>query len=224
MKVIISSVCMLICAQSYAHSQPAASIADSVIEHSRVMRHSTLGHALSEIIKEAHVSAGIVLNLTDGRDPTSADMEIASGTRLRDALNYILGASDDRYHWVDNLGIINIVPRGGLPAVLQTQIITYHWNTLAMPNLSLSRLLSLPEVEEQLRRQGIRQGLDRGFGLQKPPRINDRVVEAGKDYVVSDVSLQEALNAVIRSYSVPTVWIYREAHVNNNIEVTLGDR
>lgn len=224
MRLLITVACVFITAEVSVHCQPSANVVDTLIEHRHVLRNTTLADALSALVKDAHVSAGIVLTFENEPDGAAKDMEITDGTPLRDALGYILARSDARYTWSEHAGILSIKPRGAIPALLQSHILVYHWNILDKPSLSIGRLLTLSEVQQQMQKYGMDYGLQTGFGLEKPPLVNGSVVARGQDCVISDVSLEEALNAVARSYSVPTVWIYREAHRKDRIEATLSDR
>lgn len=133
---------------------------------------------------------------------------------LRDALDSIAQAEPD-YRWSINDGVINLMPKGEEPTLLQTRIGRLKIKDAESIYLPLSKLMSLPEVRESITQLGLSEAphlLIGGFSLRsdKPRYTID----------FQNVTLKEALNTIVRTHG-RAVWNYQETRCNGKTEFSI---
>src|SRR5438045_1451412 len=67
---------------------------DHVVQQEHIVSNVRLGDALVNVLRDASVSAGVAVVTERGREESAIDMIISPGTRLHDALSYLLGAGE----------------------------------------------------------------------------------------------------------------------------------
>jgi hypothetical protein len=113
---------------------------------------------------------------------------------------------DPRYQWQNNSGVVNLLPRAGEPEFLKVRLRQYTVN--ADLTEALKQLMALPEIRGEAARLGLeRNTLSLGGlspGNHGPSQIS---------LTLSNVSLHEALNALVRAHG-SAIWGYREYRCN----------
>ena len=133
---------------------------------------------------------------------------------LRDALDSIIHAEPD-YRWFINDGVINLMPKGEEPTLLQVRINRLNVKDAESIYLPLSKLMSLPEVRESIAQ----------LGLSEAPHLLIGGISLRPDrprYTIDcqNVTLKEALNTIVRTHG-RAVWKYEETRCNSKTEFSI---
>jgi hypothetical protein len=156
-------------------------------------------------LKESRTPGGVVrINECRSDGDTATPFAEMNSATLRDVLDGIT-ILDPQYRWQVDNGVVNLVPRlQPLPELLNTRIKKFEVKDATGISYMLSELQSLPEVREQVVKLNLSQALQWRTILPLYPQ---------KRYDISceDVTLQEALNAIVRTYG-RGVWEYKETH------------
>ncbi len=150
---------------------------------------------------------GGVAEIAACSDLPKARLNIKKGTTVQQAMDALVAANPG-YRWELNGGVVNLMPRGGVP-LLQTRIARYQKDMTDREILAvIGDVLALPEVRERAAALSLKPGMS-GIGLfageshplprqSVPVRIN-----------IQNLSLQEALNKIVQA-SPNAAWIYHE--------------
>jgi hypothetical protein len=122
-------------------------------------------------------------------------------------------ATDPRYRWQMQDGVVNLLPAAGEPALLKTRLNEFHVEDISSAREALSRLLALPEVKKGMRDLHLKPGIAivTGGSAPNPPKFS--VKQTGG-------TLRQALNA-IASAQGRAFWEYIEIHCDGRAEVVI---
>lgn len=134
------------------------------------------------------------------------------GYPLQQVLDTIVNA-DPRYKWVNEDGVINLLPSIGEPSLLQTPIKRFRAKDVSFARDALKSLLALPEVQKAMIRLHLKPGVNIFVSPQSP---NPKSFSVS----VEDITLREALNAIARAQG-REVWEYIEIHCDGRNEVVI---
>ena len=156
-----------------------------------------------------NVPGGIVL-ADKQSDQIEHSYTFQPSSPLREVLDAIV-LSDDAYAWDANRGVVNVVPRRGIPPILETRIAEFNSQDLTTLTAAVGLLLRSPEVRKRMQELNYGEGFNRLQGYYPitqpgilPPKSPDPL-----SIHVKNASLLDALNAIVRAHG-RGVWIYRE--------------
>jgi hypothetical protein len=124
-----------------------------------------------------------------------------------------LVATDPRYRWQMQDGVVNLLPAKGEPTLLKTRLNEFDVENVSSAREALTRLLALPEVKKGMRDLHLKPGIAiiTGFSPPNPPKSS--VKQNGG-------TLRQALNA-IASAQGRAVWEYIEIHCDGQDEIVI---
>lgn len=161
--------------------------------------------AIQTAIHGSGTAGGAVI--TQGCAEPSESIVRFHGITLREVLDDIVTADPD-YRWEVKDGVVNLIPAKGVPDLLTLRISAFDSGDATDVTTATTFLFALPEVRERAVELGFDQAIY-GSGLSAiapgappPPKLDVRV---------QDVTLLEALNALVRA-NRHGVWIYCEIH------------
>jgi hypothetical protein len=174
-----------------------------------VLESGPLGPALESVLIAARRPGGAVFAYGCG-EPAEAPLSIPSTYSVASALD-TLTSIYPTHSWTVRDGVINLLPRQGLPTVLGTPIEHLAWDTNEAPSASVGRLFRLDAVTRRFVALGITGGMIIP-GLRKLPRLVDGIpqVPKGREWKVENVTLLAALNRIAASYG-DARWVYEES-------------
>jgi hypothetical protein len=163
--------------------------------------------AFAKVLHHAQFSGGIV-EVHDcfkpekaGRWPHSDDL---NGLTLREALNRIV-ADDPRYKWQIDDTAIDLIPRRGVPPLLDIHLTHFQLRAEDVAMAIEATLFTEPTVEKALHE----------LNLKKEDRLKVYIGSApppmGKPLDLIDASILHILNAVASNHRFPAVWHYAES-------------
>lgn len=126
---------------------------------------------------------------------------------LREALDSIVSV-DRLYTWHAEDRVINLIPRSGIPSLLETHITEFRVNKATSARLALSELLTLPEVKKRIAELRLSEGLN-VMVIPSTSAPNQYQFDVN----CKDVTLRDALNAIARAHG-RAVWSYTERYCN----------
>jgi hypothetical protein len=169
----------------------------------------TAWEAFEGLLKSAEQPGGLVIS-TGCTAPIRTAFFAPAKSPISTVLDLLIAVFPG-HRWIVQDGAIDLVP-ARLPPLLQTSVTRFEWNTSAAVQLNVQRLFQSDAVRNRISQLGLVAGLDRGPGLQRPPRVVDGVIEAaprGEAKTLDGVTLIGVLNAVVASYRT-AVWRYEE--------------
>lgn len=166
----------------------------------------TTTNAISRALADTKVPGGIVRVFDCTEEPVKQRWQ-PGGASLSDILNAIVMA-DPQYYWQLDNGVINVLPAAGEPALLRVRVKELQVLNATSVYLAYSTLMSLPDVKKAVMALGLADSFER---LQGPISLGDD--KTGFNVVCRDVTLREALNAIVRADG-KAVWAYHERHCN----------
>lgn len=169
-------------------------------------RYSETPTIVQKAFLSAHLSGGIVVV------SCSDNMNQYAFSRPRISIENLLSVVeqvDPEYKWEFRDGIINLLPRQGIPELLETRFQEFHTQGLT-PQEALNALLAAPETK----RKKAEKGLDRAvtsFSLLQSydpdPSAADNNSRFDKD--LRNVTFQQILNEIVKRAGNKT-WLYTE--------------
>jgi hypothetical protein len=166
-----------------------------------------LAAAYDSLVLTAQRPAGAVF--TKGCEvPEQALVSIPSAYSLADAFD-VLTTSYTTHHWSIHDGVVNLLPKGKLPAVLDTLIGRFEWDTNETPGGSVGSLFQLSNVQHRFIELGITQAYGTGELQAAPCMFCVRSPPTGRKWKVENVTLLTALNRIAASYGNAR-WVYEE--------------
>jgi hypothetical protein len=134
---------------------------------------------------------------------------------LRGLLDAVVSA-DPQYSWEMDKGVVNLVPRYGAFHVLETRISKLDLENVKTPDEALNRLLALPEVEAQTRRE-LGSRVFQGGAFAYPATL-DLDAKGAKTFSVTatNITLRDALNLIAISHG-KAVWVLARGECANNV-------
>lgn len=144
------------------------------------------------------------------------------GESLQERLDSFVAAAP-QYGWQSENGVINVVPKGGIPPLLNIRVARFRAQNVRTPDEALANLLETPEMSEAMGRPNVGWRLLRGrLGYYGP---NPDTSGGGKVFSVNcdGVTVREALNAIAREHG-STMWTYRgnNCHGVNSFELNFS--
>jgi hypothetical protein len=163
-------------------------------------------NALSRALASTSVPGGIVRIVDCTQEPVIQRWQ-PGGAPLSNILDTIVLA-DPQYRWQFDNGVINVLPTSNEPDFLKVRIKKFRVRNVTSVTLAYSKLMLLPEIKKAVIDLGLGDSFER---LQGPPPL---IAEnTGFDVDCQDVTLREALNAIVRAEG-KAVWTYSESHCN----------
>jgi hypothetical protein len=172
------------------------------------LRYSETSTILQKAFLRAHLSGGIVVV------SCSEKMNQYAFSRPRISIQNLLFAVeqvDPEYRWEFSDGIINILPRQGIPELLEIRFREFTTRALTSDE-TLNALLGTPET----RRKMADLGLDRAVTSITLPQSYDPDHSASRnnsrfDMDLRNVTFRQILNEIVKKSSTKT-WQYTERH------------
>lgn len=124
-----------------------------------------------------------------------------------------LVATDPRYRWQMQDGVVNLLSAMGEPALLKTRLNQFDIKDVASAWEALSLLLALPEVKQRMRDLQLKPGIAIITGSSQPNPPKTSVKQHGG-------TLRQALNAIALAQG-RAIWEYTERHCDNQREVVI---
>jgi hypothetical protein len=177
----------------------------------------TIQSAFSQILVDAHAAGGIV-NSSSCLRAQEHDFGGAK-TSLDNALDMIV-ASEPENKWLIADGVVNLVPAGDLPGLLNVPISYFKIKNARTVLEALDQLMAVPEVGERVAQLHLEE-LSRHVGLSDLKRPGT-VAEDRPALNLSrrNVTLCGALNAIASAHG-SAVWAYTERHCNGRDQFSL---
>jgi len=194
---------------AYAQQLPPPREAQEAMRRHRERTRGTVTaqEALFGVLRGLGVPGGFVLS------PQCEEEERQTppgGSSLRERLDSLVAAAP-QYKWQAENGVVNVVPKSGLPALLEACIVRFRAESVRSPGEALVKLIETPEVREAMTRPDVGSRLFRGgVGYYDP---NPEASESVKTFSVSrdNVTVREALNAIAREHG-RAMWTHRQHH------------
>jgi hypothetical protein len=161
--------------------------------------------AIQTVILGSGTAGGAVI--TQGCAEPSDSVVRFQGSTLREVLDDIVTADPD-YGWEVKNGVVNLIPAKGVPDLLTLRISAFDSGDATSVRTAETFLFALPEVRKRAEELGFDQAASGSGpyaivpGAPPPPRLDVRL---------QDVTLLEALNALVRAHK-HGLWIYYETH------------
>jgi len=118
------------------------------------------------------------------------------------------------YVWTDSAGVINLVPRDGIPELLKTKISELEVDLNKTTSLAASMVTTTEDFRLAAARLGMKSGLQYG-GLSSPTKPLPV-----KSIVFRDMTAFEILNELVRLKG-KGIWLYSERETRSSTEFTL---
>jgi hypothetical protein len=170
----------------------------------------TIQSAFTFMLGDAHVAGGIVTSSSCQRD--REHFFGGAKTSLGNALDMIV-ASEPENKWLITGGVVNLIPAGNLPPMLNTPISDFKVENARTVLEALNQLMALPEVGDRIAQLHLEE-LSRHIGLSDLKRPGS-VAEDKPTLNLNrrNVTLRGALNAIASAHG-SAVWAYAERHCN----------
>lgn len=168
-------------------------------------------NALVGLLSFAQIPAGMVMVANCAFDMNTVNWN-PSGLTVRQALDLLVSEAP-RYRWEDDGGVINFLPAGDIPPLLNVKIPRFEGHFSA-PEEALTEIQVLPELRKSM------SGLDVKWGANiyvKPLSRHPR----NFTLQLKDVTLREALNIIARGDG-RAVWTYVETRCDGKDEVVIN--
>jgi hypothetical protein len=120
--------------------------------------------------------------------------------------------------------VVNLVPKGGVPALLTTKLHSVRLHTFDnwASSAGMFELFKMPEIRRRLDELKIRGGMQTEGGataVSNSPNPSPRPPRP-IDINLQDVSVQDVFNAIVRSHGNGT-WLYSEIECNGEKTFTI---
>lgn len=173
-------------------------------------REPSAADAFASVAESFGVPGGVVWEVACS--PETRPPIHATGDTMEESLDSIAKA-DPRYRWIRRGGVINLIPRQGIPPFLRAPIKRFDSKGATNAPWAASLLLRLPDVRRAERALRIDNRLSHiSLGLMpgpaqtaSPPKPRPLGIDA------RNTTLFGALNSIVRADG-QGVWIYREWH------------
>jgi hypothetical protein len=155
--------------------------------------------------------------ITQGCEEPSNSIVRFQGSTLREVLDDIVTADPD-YGWEVKDGVVNLIPAKGVPDLLTLRISAFDTGDATSVTTAKTFLFALPEVREREAELGFDQG---GIGTGPYAIVPGAPPPPKLDVRLQDVTLLEALNALVRAHK-HGVWLYYETHCKSNSHFSIN--
>jgi len=168
------------------------------------------------VLHDMGISLGIVQEFQGCSIDSQVRLKVKKGTTLREAMDAIVASNSD-YQWRLMDHVVNLEPKGGVPAILTTKLHRVRLHTFDnwTPSDGMFELFKMPEIRRRLNELKVKEGAHTGDGpmaisiYPNPSPPQPRRI----DINLRDVSVQSVFNAIVRSHGRGT-WMYSENECN----------
>ncbi|HLK63474.1 MAG TPA: hypothetical protein VKU19_08540 [Bryobacteraceae bacterium] len=144
--------------------------------------------------------------------PARYSVGFSAGMPWSTALDTLTSIFPENY-WTFKDGVANLLPKQGVPSVMDVQIERFEWDTAANEPSAIFRIFDANGVKSHLTALGLTpySGLQAFTWLQKAPKVVNGVPEPrrGQKYKLENVTVLTALNAIAAAYG-DEFWLYEE--------------
>jgi hypothetical protein len=155
---------------------------------------------------------GGMVRLVDCEPDTLMQSWKPSNSHLSQVLDTLV-ATDPRYRWQMQDGVVNLLPAAGEPTLLKTRLNEFDLEDIGSAREALARLLALPEVKKGMRDLHLKPGIAIIVGPSLPNPPKSSVKQSGG-------TLRQALNAIALAQG-RAIWEYIEIHCDGRDEVVI---
>jgi hypothetical protein len=181
----------------------------------------TVQAMFATLLGEAGLPGGAAFSNEACSHGLERSLSIPAGTGLEVALEQVAKSSNMSLQFQN--GVVDMLPTGALPPLLQVQIRRFEWDRGAPVREVLDRLRQLPEVSEGAHKLGLREAPLEGGAIsvcirgdcgQKPRPV--KALESEED-----ATLLAVLNRIVQAHG-HAVWSYSEYHCNKGTLFSLS--
>lgn len=184
--------------------------ADIRIDHDILAKNERILNLFLDVLRGTGIHGGFA-EVAGCSELPKGHLTVKEGSTISEAMDALVAANPS-YQWELEDGVINLIPRSGIP-LLHARIAKFqmHATDMQMPAV-LQDLLRLPEVRERETSLGLKQGPGQGGpgAMEKHP-VPKKPVAVHIN--LQNLSLLEAFNKVVQT-SPKGVWIYHESDCN----------
>jgi hypothetical protein len=185
--------------------------ADIRIDHDVLAENQRLEYIFLDVLQGTGLHGGFV-EVAVCSDLPKGHLQIKQGLTVRQAMDALVAANPG-YRWELRNGVVDLMPRGGVP-LLSTRIAKYKMNVTDREIAAvLHGTLKLAEVRERSAAIGLKPGVNHGPGGEAVESHPVPRKHASVQINLQNVSLQEAFNKIVQA-SPDAVWIYHENDCN----------
>jgi len=175
------------------------------------------------VLHDTGISLGIVQEFHGCSADSQVHLKVKKGITLREAMDAVVASNSD-YRWKLLDHVVNLEPKGGVPAILTTKLHSVRLHTFDnwTPSDGMFELFKMPEIRRRLDELKVMWSAQTGDGPRTvsiypnpappPPRPIDISLQ--------DVSVQDVFNAIVRSHGRGT-WMYSEIECNGEKTFTI---
>jgi hypothetical protein len=175
------------------------------------------------VLHDMGISLGIVQEFQGCSNDSQVRLKVKKGTTLREAMDAVVASNSD-YRWRLLDHVVNLEPKGGIPAILTTKLHSVRLHTFDnwTPSAGMFELFKMPEIRRRLDELKVKEGAQTGDGpmtisiYPNPSPPQPRRI----DINLQDVSVQSVFNAIVRSHGNGT-WMYSEIECNGEKTFTI---
>jgi hypothetical protein len=177
----------------------------------------TVRSAFAHALIAANVAGGIA-TISSCQQDQEHDFRGAT-TSLGNALDTIV-ASEPENKWVMSRGVVNLVPAGDLPLLLDVPISYFKVQNARTVLEAVDQLMALPEVQDRIAQLHLEE-LNRHVGLSDLKRPGSASADRPPlNLNLRDVNLRDALNAIASAHG-SAVWAYTERHCRSRDQFSI---
>lgn len=143
-------------------------------------------------------------------------VQFVAGTPLTESLDVLLSMAP-KYRWDVTEDVLNVVPTGPAPPLLDMVVREFTWNNKSPLSGVIAQLSATSDIRKRIDELGLVQAFQGGIGhitLIDDPR-------PGLESTVKNEKLSSVLNAIIRTYD-HGVWLYHERSCNGTTTFSLS--
>jgi hypothetical protein len=176
--------------------------------------------ALLEFLRTYNLVGGFAEQRECTPEP-KVHLALAKGTKLSAALQSLAAAASE-FDWHIEGQVVTVTRRHSHPNLLNVKIGRFEFNRTVAPPEVFRQLMALPEIEAAKENLRLSPGpVTFGPGSTSAAGHRPGIISRRKKYVIQNVSLQDALNEIVRSYG-DIAWIYEQRRCNGKETVALN--
>jgi hypothetical protein len=169
----------------------------------------------TEVTITSGMSGGIARVLESCTQGLQKPLHIKAGMTLSQALDAVAG-NDTRSDWQTADGVVNMLPVGSLPPLLQVRIHSFKWDKNAPAAESIARLRDSLAVVERAKQLGLEMGPFEGGPSGICIRnCSDHPKPQPAWQIETDQTLRTLLNRIVQAHQ-RAIWAYSENHCGNS--------
>lgn len=166
------------------------------------------------------MSGGIARVLEGCTQGLQKPLNIRAGMTLSQALDTVAG-NDTQSDWQNVDGVVNMLPAGSLPPLLQVRIHSFKWDKNAPAAESIAQLRDSAEVVERAKQLGLEAGPYEGSPSAICIRNCSDLPKLQPSFEIEkDATLLTLLNRIVHAHQ-RTVWAYSENHCGSSKRFSL---